>query len=93
MNALVTGGAGFIGSNVVGLLQEKNWNVTVLDNLSTGYARNLEDFDGEFVRGDVRDKDVVHKVMKGVDVVFHLVMSIKYYFRTVLSFNDYSQKA
>lgn len=76
MNALVTGGAGFIGSNVVGLLREEGCEVRVLDNLSTGFKQNLEGLDVEFVHGDVRDRDLVHKVMNGVDVVFHLAASV-----------------
>jgi len=76
MNALVTGGAGFIGSNVVGLLREKGCEVRVLDDLSTGYKQNLDGLDVEFVEGDVRDRDLVHKVMNGVDVVFHLAASV-----------------
>lgn len=76
MLALVTGGAGFIGSNLVELLVESGWNVRVLDNLSTGYLENLEGFEVEFIRGDVRDRELLPRLTKGVDAVFHLAASI-----------------
>ena len=58
---LVTGGAGFIGSNIVEELVERNESVRVLDNLSTGRRQNIEPFmDGiEFIEGDLRDLDTV----------------------------------
>ena len=77
MKVLVTGGAGFIGSNVVRLLWEKGYDVLVLDDLSTGYAQNLNPFpEVEFVRGDVRNAEMVSHLMDGVDVVFHLAASV-----------------
>ena len=76
MNALVTGGAGFIGSNLVRLLLEKGFRTRVLDNLTTGYAKNLAHMDVEFVQGDVRDARTVENALKGTDVVFHLAASI-----------------
>lgn len=75
--ALVTGGAGFIGSNVVGLLVAEGYEVVVLDNLMSGYQRNLDAFASvRFVEGDVRDAGLVSKVMDGVEVVFHLAASV-----------------
>ena len=77
MKALVTGGAGFIGSNVVRLLREKGYEVVVLDDLSTGYARNLDPFpDVGFVHGDIRNAETVSRLTDGVDVVFHLAASV-----------------
>jgi nucleoside-diphosphate-sugar epimerase len=76
MKALVTGGAGFIGSNIVKLLLEHGWEVRVLDNLSTGYEINLKGLEVELLRGDVRDADAVAGAVPGVDVVFHLAASI-----------------
>jgi len=73
---LVTGGAGFIGSNVVKLLLERNYKVRVLDNLSTGYLKNIESFDIEFIEGDIRDKDIVNEALNGVTKVFHLAAHI-----------------
>ena len=73
MRALVTGGAGFIGSNLVKLLLERGNDVVVLDNLSAGHLENLEGLSGvEFLKGDIRDPDDVGKAMKEVDVVFHI---------------------
>ncbi len=75
--ALVTGGAGFIGSNIVRLLLAKGHEVTVLDNLSSGYEKNLGPFPGiRFIRGDVRDAAAVREAMKEARVVFHLAASV-----------------
>ncbi len=77
MRALVTGGAGFIGSNIVKLLIDEGHTVMVLDNLSSGYRCNLDPFPQvEFVEGDVRDAATVERVMQGVEVVFHLAASV-----------------
>ncbi|NDJ86162.1 MAG: SDR family oxidoreductase [Chloroflexi bacterium] len=77
MKALVTGGAGFIGSNIVQLLLEKNHQVVVLDNLSSGYRSNLAPFpDILFIQGDIRDQDALASAVEGVDVVFHLAASV-----------------
>jgi len=51
MKALVTGGAGFIGSNVVKYLLEKTWDVRILDNLSSGCEHNLAELDLEMIQG------------------------------------------
>lgn len=76
MKALVTGGAGFIGSNIVRLLLENNIEVRIIDDLSSGHLCNIEGLDVEFNRGSVLDKDFVEKNCKGVDVVFHLAASV-----------------
>jgi nucleoside-diphosphate-sugar epimerase len=76
MKALVTGGAGFIGSNLVDLLLSEHWSVRVLDNLSTGYRRNLDGRPVEFLEGDIRDRDLVMAATKDVDAVFHLAACI-----------------
>ena len=70
---LVTGGAGFIGSNLVRALLERGDEVRVLDNFSTGNRRNLaglED-DVEVVEGELRSYERVHNAVRGVEVVFH----------------------
>jgi len=71
---LVTGGAGFIGSNLCEGLLAKGCRVRVLDNLSTGKIENLEGVIGsiEFFRGDVRDIRAVEMAVKGVDYIIHL---------------------
>jgi len=77
MNTLVTGGAGFIGSNIVRLLVEEGHQVTVLDNLSSGYHCNLDPFPAvQFIEGDVRDKATVNRAMEGVEVVIHAAASV-----------------
>lgn len=71
----MTGGAGFIGSNLVGLLTTEGHDVVVLDDISSGYEENLRPGAG-FVRGDVTDGAVVSSAMSGCDVVFHLAASV-----------------
>ena len=75
MRVLITGGAGFIGSHLVEHFQGKA-DVRVLDNLRTGYLKNIENFDVEFIRGDVRDRETVRRAVQGVDYVFHLAALI-----------------
>lgn len=74
---LVTGGAGFIGSNLVRHLVENGNTVTVLDNFMSGYRSNLEPFPMvRLIEGDVRDKESVEEAIKGAEVVFHLAASV-----------------
>lgn len=76
MKALVTGGAGFIGSHLVDRLMEEGNEVCVLDDLSAGSMDNIKHWldNGrfEFIRGDMRDFEVVKRAVEGADVVFHL---------------------
>jgi UDP-glucose 4-epimerase len=69
---LVTGGAGFIGSNLVRGLLERGDEVKVLDNFSTGNRRNLDGLEIEVVEGELRSYERVHRAVRGVEVVFHL---------------------
>jgi UDP-glucose 4-epimerase len=70
---LVTGGAGFIGSNLVERLLQQGHRVRVLDNFDSGRRENLEEFsdDVELIEGDLRDLDTVKKSVQGVSVVLH----------------------
>ncbi|HEX5246725.1 MAG TPA: NAD-dependent epimerase/dehydratase family protein [Gaiellaceae bacterium] len=70
--ALVTGGAGFIGSNLVRALLERGDDVRVLDNFSTGNRANLEGLDVEIVEGELRSYERVHNAVRGREVVYHL---------------------
>lgn len=71
MKALVTGGAGFIGSNLALALLARGHEVRLLDNFSTGHRANLEPLDAELVEGDVRSYERVAAAVGGVEVVFH----------------------
>jgi nucleoside-diphosphate-sugar epimerase len=75
MKALVTGGAGFIGSNLVELLLAEGHDVVILDDLSSGYADNLNPA-ATFVEGDVSASGLAEKAAAGCDVVFHLAASV-----------------
>lgn len=70
---LVTGGAGFIGSNLADGLIRQGAKVRIIDNFSTGFRENLDEINGdfEFIEGDITDPDTVTKAVAGVDVVFH----------------------
>ena len=70
--ALVTGGAGFIGSNLAHALVGRGDEVRVLDNFSTGSRDNLAGLDVEVVEGELRSYERVHNAIRGVDVVYHL---------------------
>ena len=69
---LVTGGAGFIGSNLVRALVDRGDKVRVLDNFSTGNRANLEELDVEVIEGELRSYERVHNAVRGTEVVFHL---------------------
>jgi UDP-glucose 4-epimerase len=74
VKVLVTGGAGFIGSNVVRALLARGDDVRVLDNFSTGNRANLAGLghDVELVEGELRSYERVHNAVRGVELVFHL---------------------
>ncbi|HVN61277.1 MAG TPA: NAD-dependent epimerase/dehydratase family protein [Gaiellaceae bacterium] len=72
MKVLVTGGAGFIGSNLVRALLARGDDVRVLDNFSTGNRANLAGLEVEIVEGELRSYERVHNATRGVEVVYHL---------------------
>ena len=71
MRVLVTGAAGFIGSNLVQRLSELS-EVRGLDDLSTGYLRNLEGLDLDFIEGSILDAEILTKAVQGCDAIVHL---------------------
>lgn len=75
-NILVTGGCGFIGSHIVRTLVKNNYDVTVLDSLEWGRKERLQDLNVEIVEGDIRDEELVHELVEGVDGVFHLAAHV-----------------
>lgn len=84
MRILVTGGAGFIGSNLVDALMEQEHEVTVLDNLSVGKVSNIEQHlesdRFHFVNGSILDTSTLERLVRQVDVIYHLaaVVGVKY---------------
>src|SRR6185295_9674701 len=71
--ALVTGGAGFIGSHIAAALVESGARVRIIDDLSTGYRRNIEEIGGDidFVEGSVADEKSLTRALEDVELVFH----------------------
>ena len=80
MKILITGGAGFIGSNLTRRLLKEKHVVTVIDDLSTGSMENIKDFKENkhfhFELGSILDIDILEKVIKPVDLVFHLAAAV-----------------
>lgn len=75
MKILITGGAGFIGSNLCEYFVDKNYEVTCLDNLATGFIRNIEPLlskaNFKFIEGDIRDIKTCRETVIGCDAVLH----------------------
>ena len=75
MHVVVTGGAGFIGSNLAKTLLRQNNDVIILDDLSTGHYKNIKDLVNDkkikFIEGSVTDLNLLKKTFKDVDYVFH----------------------
>jgi len=71
--ALVTGGAGFIGSHIASALIAEGARVRILDDLSTGHRENLDEIGGgiDFIQGSVADEELLNKALEGVELVFH----------------------
>jgi UDP-glucose 4-epimerase len=80
MRALITGGAGFIGSHLADRLLDRGDQVVLLDDLSTGRLSNIEHLNGnsdaEFVLGSILNTDLVDKVVSRVDTIFHLAAAV-----------------
>ncbi|WP_426474921.1 SDR family oxidoreductase [Chryseobacterium balustinum] len=72
---LITGGAGFIGSNLTEYFLNKGYNVICLDNFATGHRHNIEVFlqnpNYQLIEGDIRDFQICQKAVEGVDYVLH----------------------
>ncbi|MBB6118495.1 NAD-dependent epimerase/dehydratase family protein [Nocardiopsis algeriensis] len=83
MKAVVTGGAGFIGSHLCDHLVAQGHEVVVLDDLSTGSMENLTQLEGTpgftFVQGDILDRDLVRNLVEEADTVFHLAAAVGVY--------------
>ena len=72
MRVLITGGAGFIGSNLARVALAEGHEIVVLDDLSTGYAANLDGLPVRFHEGSVNDRDGLDAALQDVDAVVHL---------------------
>ncbi len=80
MKALITGGAGFIGSHLAEQLLKDGCEVAAVDNLSTGSLRNIESFKEDpkfdFIEGDVRNAELMDALVERSEVVFHLAAAV-----------------
>ena len=78
MRVLITGGAGFIGSHLADALIARGDSVTILDNMSTGSAKNIAHLLGvvDVHEGDIRDKVLVDKLVEHSDIVFHMAAAL-----------------
>ncbi len=80
MRALVTGGAGFIGSHLTERLLKDGHEVAVIDNLGTGSLKNIENFKEhsgfEFVKGDIRNAELMEPLVEHSDMIFHLAAAV-----------------
>lgn len=74
VKCLITGGAGFLGINLIRYLHKKGWTLISLDKAEFGFDDDAEDI--SIVRGDIRDRDTVDAAMKGVDVVVHTAAAL-----------------
>lgn len=72
MKILITGGAGFIGSHIAEHYQGIADEIRVLDNLRTGYKKNLDGLKVTFIEGSITDRELVKKAVEGVDYIFHM---------------------
>lgn len=82
-NVLITGGAGFIGSNIAHALVTQGAAVTIVDAMLPLYGGNLFNLQGirekiEFIEGDVRDAGLMNKVVAGKDIVYHMAAQVSY---------------
>ena len=74
MKIFITGGLGFIGSNIVDALIKKGLEVTIFDNYSSGKEENIESIDSpllHIIKGDICDSDLLIQAIKGHDIVSH----------------------
>jgi UDP-glucose 4-epimerase len=69
---VITGGAGFIGSHIAEHLAKEGYKVSILDSLRTGFEHNLNGLNVDFIKGDIRDENLVNEVVDGASGVFHL---------------------
>ena len=81
---LITGGTGFIGSNISNLLINKNYRVKIFDNNSRGSLQKIKNFKKKvkFIKGDIRNKKLLDRALKNTDAVIHLayVNGTKYFY-------------
>jgi UDP-glucose 4-epimerase len=78
MRAFITGGAGFIGSNLADALIARGDSVTILDNMSTGSRANIAHLEGKVaaIEGDIRDKALIEKLVSESDITFHMAAAL-----------------
>ncbi len=72
MKILITGGAGFIGSHIAEHFQSSAVEIRVLDNLRSGYEKNLAGLNVNFLRGSITDREIIKQAVAGIDYIFHM---------------------
>lgn len=94
MKILITGGAGFIGSNIARACLKRGYQVRIIDNLSTGKLENIKDIRNKvkFLKADINNQKALMRIMKGVDVVFHeaALASVIRSYHEPLKVNEYN---
>jgi len=78
MRVFISGGAGFIGSHLTDACSARGDEVTILDNMSTGSRANIAHLEGKIIvhEGDIRDKDLVEKLVSDSDLVLHMAAAL-----------------
>ena len=81
-NILVTGGSGFLGSNISKYLAEQGYNVSVFDNNSRGKFKRIKNNNIKFFKGDIRNKNDIKKSLNKIDTIIHLayINGTKYFY-------------
>ena len=93
-NVLITGGLGFLGSNIANQLVKLGAHVTIVDSLNPRYGGNWFNLDGirdkvTAVSGDIRDEELMTGLVRGMDVIFNLAAQVSYIDSSSIPFEDF----
>jgi UDP-glucose 4-epimerase len=76
MKVLITGGCGFIGSHLAEYFQNIATEIRIIDNLRSGYEKNIKGFDTTWIQGSITDRNLVKKAMEDIDYIFHMAAMV-----------------